>query len=149
MGNYHALTTAFVGLDYHDPAAICFLTNYRGQFAQQQLARGDSFRQPQGQQLHDCVAPQQLLRSGLIKFGGSSFRTLQVKPCAQFAEDVYRPRQMLGSAFGLGHGISAAQFIVRARTAIAITQQIENRNAAAEVLSSHRCITPRHLYQPV
>ena len=35
MSNDDSLATAFLGLDHHDLAAVGFLTNYRGQFAQQ------------------------------------------------------------------------------------------------------------------
>ena len=45
MSNDHSLSIAFVGLDHYDLATVSFLTNYRGQFVQQQLSRGNSFGQ--------------------------------------------------------------------------------------------------------
>src|SRR6266404_6680215 len=56
---------------------------------------------------------------------------------------------MFGGEFGLSHGISASQFIVRAPAPVPITEEIENRYATTEVLGGGRRIAPRHLQQSV
>src|SRR5689334_7982975 len=56
---------------------------------------------------------------------------------------------MFARSFRQDHRVGAAEFEVRASSAITIAEHVEDRNTAAEMLSRGRGIVPRHVKHAV
>src|SRR6266568_1869077 len=71
----------------------------------------------------------------------------QIELGAEFPESIYCAPEMFTCPFRLTDRICPSKFVVRPRSAIAISKQIEDRNAAAEMLGGQLRFRSTHFYQ--